>query len=328
MTAERSPPRPFELDAASAPLVAEPEPDLSPAEAPPRAGPPAPARSPSPPVGRIFVIGLFALFFLGALRALRELVNADPWLGWPIAVLFVLVTAAAGILLGRELAALRRLARRARLRAEALRLARSALHGSARELLDAIASELARDPETARALARFRASASDALADGERLVLFERLVLAPLDRRAYRIVYENARDIGLLTALSPVGVLDALFVAWRTVHLLGAVARLYGMAPRPTATLALLRRCARNAALAGLAEIASDGALEGVGASLLAGLSVRAGQGAGNALLLARFGLEAIREIRPLPFLVERPPSLAQLRKAAGAAFEDAPRAS
>jgi putative membrane protein len=52
-----------------------------------------------------------------------------------------------------------------------------------------------------------------------------------------------------------------------------------------------------------------------MGAGLAALLSARAGQGAGNAVLAARLGLEAVRLTRPLPFVVEKPPSLRQVTK-------------
>src|SRR5690606_3009851 len=126
--------------------------------------------------------------------------------------------------------------------------------------------------------------------DRERLILFERTVLAPVDRVAYRLVLDASRDIGLLTALSPLGLLDGFLVLWRTLVMLRAIARLYGMAPGALASLALLRRCIRNAALAGLADVVTHAAVEHVGVSLLALLSARAGQGAGNALLAARLG--------------------------------------
>ena len=58
----------------------------------------------------------------------------------------------------------------------------------------------------------------------------------------------------------------------------------------------------------------SHAALEHVGAGLMALVSSRAGQGAGNALLASRLGLEAIRECRPLPFVAEEPPRLARMR--------------
>jgi putative membrane protein len=311
---ERPGRRPFELDPAVARLLPEPAPADEPAvpvEA--EAGPGRPARSRA---GLLLGMGLLGLLVLQAVILVRDLVSESPWLGWPVAALLGLVAGSAAVLFGRELHDLRRLRQRARLRERAARLVGSDLHGEAPALVEAVGRELGPLPEAGRALARFRAEASDALADGERLVLFERTVLAPLDRRAYRLVLGSARDIGLMTALSPLGLLDGLLVLWRTALLLKAIARLYGMAPGPAASLALFRRCLRNAALAGLADVVTQATLEHAGASLLATLSARAGQGAGNALLAAKLGLEAIRETRPLPFVAEEPPRLAHIRKA------------
>ena len=74
------------------------------------------------------------------------------------------------------------------------------------------------------------------MSDGELLRLFERRVLAPVDREAYRLVLQSSRDIGLLTALSPLGLLDGVLVLWRTSILFRSIARLYGMAPGPAVT--------------------------------------------------------------------------------------------
>ncbi len=107
-----------------------------------------------------------------------------------------------------------------------------------------------------------------------------------------------------------------MLVLWRTVMMLRGIARAYGLALSPAASINLLRRCIRNAAIAGLADAVSHAAIEHVGASLTALLSARAGQGAGNALLAGRFGLEAIRLTRPLPFIKEPEPRLAHVRAA------------
>lgn len=311
---EPRPPRPFELDPAAARLL--PEPARPPEEGSIEAEPRPVARPGRRRAGILLALGLLGLLLVQAIVQIRALVVEAPWLGWSSAALLGLVVASALLLTGRELGELRRLARRGRLRERAARLVGSELHGEAPRLVEAVGRELGAGPEAGRALALYRGRASDVLADGERLVLFERTVLAPLDRRAYRLVLETSRDIGLLTALSPLGLLDGVLVLWRTMLLLKAVARLYGMAPGPTASLALLRRCLRNAALAGLADVVTQATLEHAGASLLATLSARAGQGAGNALLAAKLGLEAIRLTRPLPFVAEEPPRLAHIRKA------------
>ncbi len=310
----RPPPAPFELDPAAARLLPEAEPESAPPRTVEQPLPDQPGRRRR--LGMLLVTGLLGLLVLQSVLYVRDLVNGSPWLGWPFAALLALVGASSLALVGRELRDMRRLSRRGELRDRAARLAGSELHGEAPRLLEAIGRELAGPEDAGRAVETLRGRASDALADGERLVLFERTVLAPLDRRAYRLVLESARDIGLLTALSPLGLLDGLVVLWRTFYLLKAIARLYGMAPGPAASLALFRRCLRNAALAGMADLVTQATLEHAGASLLASLSARAGQGAGNALLVAKLGLEAIRETRPLPFLAEEPPRLAHIRKA------------
>ena len=51
------------------------------------------------------------------------------------------------------------------------------------------------------------------------------------------VVTLGARDIGALTALSPLGVLDGLIVPWRTLSMLRAIAELYGARPGAAASI-------------------------------------------------------------------------------------------
>ena len=262
----------------------------------------------------LFGIGLLGAFAFQTVDYAGDLIAESPFLGWPFAAFLVMLVTAAIGWTGMEMREFRRLSARATLRRDAERLAASDLHGEAGPLLAQVTAELGGRGELAPALARFEASATDALGDAERLRLYEMQVLAPADRAAYRIVLAGGRDIGILTALSPLGLLDGVLVLWRTAAMMRAIASLYGMAPGPAATLSLLRRSLRNAIVAGLADIVSHAALEHVGAGLMALVSARAGQGAGNALLASRLGLEAIRECRPLPFVAEEPPRLARMR--------------
>jgi putative membrane protein len=306
--------RPFELDPTTAELVPD-EPQAVPAE--PQDELPQARRSRL--WGRLSALGLLAAIAAVTLHTIDGLITRiriEPLIGWPLAILMALVAIAALGVFGREWVQLRRLRHRAHLRDEAQRLAGSELHGRAPALIDDVEGGLPQHPLVRGALARYRRHADDSLADGERLRLFERNVMTTLDERAYRLVLHSARDIGLLTAISPYGLLDGMLVLWRTTLMIRAVARLYGIAPGPTATAALLRRCLRNAALAGIADVATHAVLEHAGASLAALLSARAGQGAGNALLAAKLGIEAIKETRPLAFIEAAPPSLRQVRNA------------
>lgn len=327
---DRRPPRPVEFDPAHLRLEPEAEPSLpATTEA---AALPAAERSGNRWLRWLGLSGAAAIVVATTIQAVTYtsgLIAEAPLLGWPFAALLGLVGVTAVGAVGREVRELRRLSRRAATRQAAERMAASALHGNAEKLLRPLAQRYARVPAFADGVGEYEARASDALDDRERLILFERNVLAPVDRAAYRLVLEGSRDIGLLTAISPLGLLDGFLVLWRTLIMLRAIARLYGMAPGTLASFALLRRCVRNAALAGLADVVTHAAVEHVGASLIALLSARAGQGAGNALLAARLGVEGMRQSRPLPFIAEPVPTVRELRRAvleAPAAPVQAPR--
>jgi putative membrane protein len=308
---------PFELD----PRTIEPG-RLELVEPEPLARPLVPAPEPPPPRARpwrrLLLWGggltLTALLGLEAYDLLAELFARSVWLGGAFALLLGTAVAGALGLAGREVVSLRRLARAEQLRADGERLLNSEVHGQAGALIERI-ERLYGDREDLRpALAAFRAQASDALNDGEQLRLLASIVLSPLDQRAYQLVRRGARDIGALTALSPLGLLDSALVLARTMIMLRATARLYGVRPGAVASLTLLRRTLRNVLAAGVGDLVSDAAVEATGATLLSALSARAGQGVVNGLLAAKLGLAAMQVCRPLPFTQDQLPSLRQLR--------------
>jgi putative membrane protein len=306
---------PFELDPAQADRL-----ELVPPEAPPAPVVVEPAAVPPsrrPWLRLFFAAGTVLLLgWLGveAYDFVAGLFARAPAIGAGFALLLALVALGAIGALGREVADLRRLERAEQLRLMGERLIASEAHGQA----DAYLAQLKRlyrgRPDLAEPLARFEVQASDALNDGERLRLFGRTVLAPLDRHARRLVTRVARDIGALTALSPLGLLDSAIVLWRTLAMLRALARLYGVRPGPVASIRLLRRTLAHVLAAGLGELLSDAAIETAGASLLSVISSRIGQGAVHGLLAARLGLAAVQICRPLPFVEGELPSMKQLR--------------
>jgi putative membrane protein len=257
---------------------------------------------------------LVALLGLEAYQFLAGLFERWPVLGAAFALLLVLVAAGALGILGRELADLRRLERAEQLRLEGERLIASEIHGQADAYLGRLEQLYRGRADLAERIARFEVQSSDALNDGEQLRLFGKTVLAPLDRQGRQLVIRGARDIGALTALSPLGVLDGLIVLWRTLSMLRAIARLYGVRPGAVASLRLLRRTLAHVLAAGAGELLSDAAIEAAGASLLSVLSARVGQGAVHGLLAARLGLAALQICRPLPFVEGELPSMKQLR--------------
>ncbi len=308
---------PFELDPATLEParfeLVEPEPQPSPLV--PLEEPPPPRARPWRRLllggGSLLVAGLLGL---EAYDFLADLVDRSPLLGGGFALLIGATAAGALGLFGRELMSLRRLARAEQLRHDGERLLGSEVHGQAGPLLERIEQIYRGRPDLEGPLAAFERQASDALSDGERLRLYSTVVLMPLDREAYRLVRRGARDIAALTALSPLGVLDGVVVLGRTLVMLRAIARLYGVRPAAASSAALLRRGLRNVLAAGVGELVTDSAVEAAGASLLSVLSAKAGQGVLNGLLAAKLGLAAMQLCRPLPFTRDQLPSLKQLR--------------
>jgi len=316
----KPPIRPFELDPADgSTFIAEAPPKTTTPEEPIAGtldGGPRGPRGWRAWIWPMFGVGALGLLALQTWLFVSALVASSPMIGVLAALFLSLVAISLLGLVWRELADLQSMQQRAEIRDEASRLSRSELHGGAGPLLEQVSKPLLASPGSAALVKRYNAHHSDTHTDAEALALFERSVLEPLDKRAYRIAMESSRDIGLLTALSPLGMLDGLLVLWRTTLMLRQIARLYGLSLGPTATWRLLRTCLRNAVIAGVADAVSHAALEHVGASITAMLSARAGQGAGNALLSARLGLEAIKQSRPLPYMTLDPPRMKQLRDA------------
>jgi putative membrane protein len=311
--------RPFELDPATlkpeALEILQPEPD----GALPAALAPADVTGGKRRPWLKLLLGGAAAFALGvvgldAYDYTADLFARSVWLGGFFTTLLALAAIGAFGWVVREFLSLRRLARVDDLRLEGERLMASEAHGQAEDLLRKVEKLYRERTELDRPIWRFHDQASDALNDRERLQLFAHTVFEPIDQEAYRIVQRAGRDIGVLTALTPIGALDSLIVLVRTVAMMRAIARLYGVRPGLAATISLARRGLRNIVIAGVGDLVSHAAVETAGASLLKMLSARAGQGAVNGLLAARIGLSVMQICRPIPFAENELPSMKKLR--------------
>jgi putative membrane protein len=312
--------RPFEIDPETLKPgefeILQPEPDGS------LPAPLAPAEAADEPKRRPWLklfLGGAAAFALGVLGLdaydyAVSLFERSVWLGGAFSALLALAVIGAFGVVGREILGLRKLAKVDDLRTEGERLMTSEAHGQAENFLRKV-EKLYRDrTELDQPIWRFHDQASDALNDRERIELFAGTVFKPIDEAAYRIVRQSSRDIGVLTALTPVGALDSLIVLVRTVTMMRSIARLYGVRPGFAGTFRLAKRGVRNIVIAGVGELVSHAAVETAGASLLSILSARAGQGAVNGLLAARIGLSVMQICRPIPFARDELPSLKKFR--------------
>ena len=158
-----------------------------------------------------------------------------------------------------------------------------------------------------RALAARAARATPAEAHALSLDLqaFERehieALLAPLDRRVNQIIHAEAVGVGVATALSMNGTVDAFIVLWRNANLVAKVSRIYFGRPHLMGSLRILRDVAAIVvaarALEDVTDITGDviGSLLGRMGGLIAGPVMDGGI---NAMMTLKLGYLAKRRCR------------------------------
>jgi len=274
--------------------------------------PPEVAAPPPPPAtglwSRLFwtgSAGLLSLAFGIAVSTLiDDLFTRAQWLGWLGVAALVLFLVGGLVLLGREVFALRSLARLDTLRERAARaLLEKDDRASAAVAADLVAA-MAGNARTARGRAAVVAAFADGIVDGaQRLRIVEREILEPLDREATRLVAEAARRVSVVTAISPRAAVDLAMVFATAVRLIRRIAELYGGRPGTFGMIKLMRHVLAHMALTG-GMAAGDTILDQiVGHGLAAKLSAKLGEGVLNGLLTARLGITAIAVTRPLPYI-------------------------
>lgn len=150
-----------------------------------------------------------------------------------------------------------------------------------------------------------KASPAEALALSLELEVFERTtiesLLAPLDKRAEAIIHAEAVGVGVATAVSMNGTLDAFIVLWRNANLVARVSRIYFGRPHLMGSLRILRDVAAivvaSRALEDVSEITGDviGGLLGRMGGLIAGPVMDGGI---NAMMTLKLGYLAKRRCR------------------------------
>lgn len=150
-----------------------------------------------------------------------------------------------------------------------------------------------------------RATPEEALALSLELQTFERVhieaLLAPLDRRVNQIIHAEAVGVGVATAISMNGTVDAFIVLWRNANLVARVSRIYFGRPHLMGSLRILRDVAAIVVAARALEDVTDitgevvGSLLGRMGGLIAGPVMDGGI---NAMMTLKLGYLAKRRCR------------------------------
>ncbi|ABS69009.1 conserved hypothetical protein [Xanthobacter versatilis] len=317
MSDERTPPRRpqvFRLDEAAI-TMAPPEP----------VEPAFPLPVPAPEPRRSWGLSLAGLFwsalggvlslmaYVGLSQLITDLFARAEWLGYVGLAFTAALLAAAIAIVAREVAGMARLTKLDTIRASA----EKALAEDDRALAETVVRDVLRLSAETPSLARARTDLEGHLTgiiDGADLVrLSERTLLAGLDSRARQMVSDAARNVSVVTAVSPRAAVDLAFVLYSAVTLMRRLAQLYGGRPGTLGTFKLVKHVLGHLAITGGMAAGDTLVQQIVGQGLAARLSARLGEGVVNGLLTARLGLAAIAVTRPLPFTALPAPRLADV---------------
>lgn len=267
--------------------------------------------------GRLLLAGLGGLVAIAAGLAIERLITdafaEAGWLGWlTLALAGLALLALLALALG-EIVALLRLGRISTIRRQADRAVTDDDHDTAVAVCRSL-DELYRDrPETARGRAALSGHRAEVIDGRDLIALAEHEILHGFDETARGLVLASSRRVSLVTAISPRASVDVLFVAAENIRLMRRIAELYGGRPGALGFLRLARAALGHLALTGGMAAGESMLQQIVGHGLAARLSARLGEGVVNGMLTARIGLAAISVARPLPFVAERPPRLADI---------------
>ncbi|MEM9764463.1 MAG: YcjF family protein [Pseudomonadota bacterium] len=260
------------------------------------------------------LVGLLLLWLGTGMDAfLSDLFARAAALGWVGTALFAVLALALLAMALRELSGMARLGRIERLRADAARaLAPETPEPEARaagtDALEALVKLYRARPELADALAQLQAARGDMPAPRDRIEFAERVILAPLDARAAKVVERGAREVAAATAIIPVPMLDIGLVLWANLRMLRRVAEVYGGRSGWLGSWRLLKAVATHLVATGAISATDDLLGPFLGHGIVGRLSRRFGEAAVNAALTARVGTAAIAVCRPLAFEVETAP--------------------
>jgi putative membrane protein len=267
-------------------------------------------------------------WFLGAIGALvvglilvdtaaflKEMFARSFFLGFLFTSFLAIVSVTLVLLVREQMRDIWRMHDLSSFQAEARRLTKGEEGGSAAALVARIVPIYQERAELKPKLQAFQSMANEAHRNAEVLNLFSRHVLHPFDERAYGVIVKYASQTALITAISPLALLDALFSLWRNVRMVREIAMLYGGRPGFAGSFTLLRGVFGNLALAGVSDIVADTGAEAFGGTFLASLSARAGQGVVMGVYTARIGLISMRLCRPIPFHGEERAYFARIRR-------------
>jgi putative membrane protein len=262
----------------------------------------------------ILLSALSGLLLLGLGLAVENLIvdlyAIAPWLGWVALGLAILALLAFLAIIGREVSGIWREQKIESLREAAIDALAVKDHKAAKGIVSDLLSLYGGRASAAQGSARLRGLTEEIIDADDRLAIAERELLAPLDLQAKRAIAGAAKQVSLVTAVSPRAIVDVAFVIFVAVRLLRTLARIYGGRPGLFGFLRLAKAAFNHLAVTGGMAVGDSLMQQVLGLGLAARISAKLGEGVLNGLMTARFGLAALSVCRPLPFIREETPKI------------------
>ena len=262
----------------------------------------------------ILLSALSGLLLLGLGLAVENLIvdlyAIAPWLGWGALVLAVLAVLAFLAIVGREVAGIWREQKIEHLREAAIDALAVKDHKAAKSIVSDLLALYGGRAAAAQGSARLKGLTEEIIDADDRLAIAERELLAPLDVQAKRAIAGAAKQVSLVTAVSPRAIVDVAFVIFVAVRLLRTLSRIYGGRPGLFGFLRLAKAAFNHLAVTGGMAVGDSLMQQVLGLGLAARISAKLGEGVLNGLMTARFGLAALSVCRPLPFIREEIPRI------------------
>ena len=261
------------------------------------------------------LLGSFLLFALSvaAWDWVTGLLQRQPILGGIATVLLLGVCVVALAIAGREMLAIRRLARIDEVQREAAGVMATGNLGQARKVVEDLQRIYAGRDGLRWNAARLRERTAEVFDADGLLRLAEAELLGPLDAAAEREVAGAARQVAAVTAVVPLPLADVAAALGANLRMIRRVAEIYGGRSGTVGSLRLVKGVMTHLVATGAVAVGDD-LIHGVaGGTVLSRLSRRFGEGVVNGALTARVGIAAIEVCRPLPFLGREGPSVTGL---------------
>lgn len=266
------------------------------------------------PWAAILVSALSGLLLLGLGLAVENLIvdlfALTPWLGWVALGLAILAVLAFLAIIGREAAGIWREQKIESLREAAIDALAVKDHKAAKGIVSDLLTLYGGRASAAQGSTRLRGLTDEIIDADDRLAIAERELLAPLDIQAKRAIAGAAKQVSLVTAVSPRAIVDVAFVIFAAVRLLRTLSRIYGGRPGFLGFLRLAKAAFNHLAVTGGVAVGDSLMQQVLGLGLAARISAKLGEGVLNGLMTARFGLAALSVCRPLPFIREEAPKI------------------